>query len=61
MFEKKPPVVSTVLPPQARNALVAAASIDAGVPRTESQERTNALDYAIRNIRTKFPSFFKEK
>lgn len=61
MSEKKPPVVSAVLPPQARSALIAAVNIDTGVPRTESQERTNALDYAIRNIRTKFPSFFKEK
>lgn len=56
---RMPPGVASILPPQARNALVVAASIDAAVPITESQQRTNALDHAIRNIRMKYPHFFK--
>lgn len=51
--------VALLLPQQARNVLVVAASIDPGTPRTESQARTNALDHAIRSIKQRYPTYFK--
>lgn len=56
---KMPPAVASVLPLAARNALIAAAAVDASTPLTESQERTNVLDHTTRNIRMKYPQFFK--
>jgi hypothetical protein len=55
------PKVATVLPPRARQALVAAANIEPGKGRTESQERTNALDHTIRSIKDQYPTYFKQR
>lgn len=51
--------LSKVLPFAAAMALAAAAKVDSDRPRTESQERTNALDRAIREVKAKYPLFFK--
>lgn len=55
------PEVSTTLPPRARSALVAAANIEPSKPRTESYERTTALDSTIRSIKEEFPTYFQPK
>lgn len=51
--------VATTLPPRARSALVTAAGIEPSKGRTESQERTSALDHTIRSIMDEYPTYFK--
>jgi len=52
--------LSKLLPLSAAAALAAAAKVEPGRPRTESQARTNTLDRAIREVKAKYPIFFKK-
>lgn len=52
--------VSLLLPPRARELLIAAAAVDATKGRGESMERRSALDAAITRVKRTYPKFFKD-
>jgi hypothetical protein len=52
--------VANVLPPRARAVLVAAVGVEPTKGRTESEERTKALDLAIRTIKEMYPTYFQK-
>lgn len=53
--------VANVLPRDARDALIAAAAVNRGLPAGESQSRTRELEGAIERVKRNYPAYFQQE
>ena len=53
------PCIATILPLEARSALVRASQVEPEIPAGDSPTRTYVIDNVLREFAAKYPQFFR--